>query len=192
MAVSVGIVGAGAIARKMHLPVLLSMSDVRVDWLYDRDPGRALDLGKAYGVRVVEAASPAQLPHSDVVLLAIPVEARNQYFETVAQQGGSVFCEAPFALTAAEHRRVAGLYSGSRVACGYMRRFYDSVQTVRQVLTEGWFGPLKRLRIAEGNRSRASGADTSFLDGSGSGAACGVLTDLGSHSIDLALHLTQA
>jgi predicted dehydrogenase len=192
MTVSVGIVGAGAIARKMHLPVLLSMSDVRVDWLYDRDPDRARDLGKAYGVPVVQAASPAQLPQSDVVLLAIPVEARHEYFETVARQGGSVFCEKPFALTAAEHRRVAALYADSRVACGYMRRFYDSVLTLRQVVAEGWFGPLTRLRIAEGNRSRASGADTSFLDGSGSGAACGVLTDLGSHSIDLALHLTQA
>jgi predicted dehydrogenase len=194
MTVSVGIVGAGAIAKKMHLPVLLSMSDVRVDWLYDRDPHRAQDLGKAYGVPVAQAASPAELPHSDVVLLAIPVEARNEYFEAVARRGGSVFCEKPFALTAAEHRRVAALYADSRVACGYMRRFYDSVLTLRQVLTEGWFGPLRRLRIAEGNRSRASGADTSFLDGSGSGSsvACGVLTDLGSHSIDLALHLTQA
>jgi predicted dehydrogenase len=194
MTVSVGIVGAGAIARKMHLPVLLSMSDVRVDWLYDRDPDRARDLGKAYGVPVVQAASPAELPQADVVLLAIPVEARNEYFETVARRGRALFCETPFALSAAEHRRVAALYADSRVACGYMRRFYDSVLTLRQVLAEGWFGPLKRLRIAEGNRSRASGADTSFLDGSGSGsgAACGVLTDLGSHSIDLALHLTRA
>jgi len=190
MTVSVGIVGAGAIARKMHLPVLLSMSDVRVDWLYDRDPQRARDLGKAYGVPVAQAASPDELPRSDVVLLAIPVEARNEYLETVARQGGSVFCEKPFALTAAEHRRLTALYDDSRVACGYMRRFYDFAVTLRHVMAEGWFGPLRRLRIAEGNRSRASGADSSFLDGTG--AACGVLTDLGSHSIDLALHLTHS
>lgn len=192
MTVSVGIVGAGAIARKMHLPVLSSMPDVRVDWLYDRDPDRARDLGKAYGVPVVRADSPAQLPQSDVVLLAIPVEARNEYLETVARHGGSVFCEKPFALTGDEHRRLAALYAVDRVACGYMRRFYDAALMLRQVIDAGWFGPLRRLRIAEGNRSRASGVDSSFLDGAGAGAACGVLTDLGSHSIDLALHLTRA
>lgn len=190
MTVSVGIIGAGAISRKMHLPVLLSMPDVRVSWLYDRDPARASDLARAYRVPLAEAVSAAELPPTDVVLLAIPVEARKEYLEVVAAQGRSVFCEKPFALTAEEHQRVAGLYADHLIACGYMRRFYDSVMTLRRVISKRWFGRLRRLDIAEGNRSRASGADSSFLDGPGTGA--GVLTDLGSHSVDLALYLTGA
>ena len=190
MTVSVGIVGAGAISKKMHLPVLLSMPDVRVDWLYDRDPARASELATAYRVPHAKAASAAELPHCDVLLLAIPVEARAEYLEIVARQGGSVFCEKPFALTAAEHRRVADLYPEYLLGCGYPRRFFDSMMTLRYVIAHQWFGPLQRVRIAEGNRSRASGVDTSFLDGAGAGS--GVLTDLGSHSIDLALHLTGA
>jgi predicted dehydrogenase len=191
MVVSVGVVGAGDIARKMHLPVLLSMSEVRIEWLCDSNAARARALGAAYGIQVVQAGEPSGFPPCDVVLLAIPVEARTGYLAALCESRTAVFCEKPFALTGAEHLQLVNRYDHSRLGCGYMRRFYDSTLTLKQVIAEGWFGRPLRLRIAEGNRSRASGSDASFLDGSSS-MARGVLTDLGSHSIDLALYLTRA
>jgi predicted dehydrogenase len=192
MTVSVGVVGAGDIARKMHLPVLLSMPEVRVDWLCDRSAERAWGLGSAYGVRGIEAGEPASLPPCDVVLLAIPVEAREPYLQALCETRAAVLCEKPFALSAAQHLRITERYDPSRLGCGYMRRFYDSTSILRHVIAEGWFGRVLRLRIAEGNRSRGSGSDLSFLDGPGQTTARGALTDLGSHSIDLALYITRA
>jgi len=190
--VSVGIVGAGDIARKVHLPVLQAMAGVRVSWIYDRSESRARQLGYAYGVQAATGKSPADLPAADVVLLAVPVEARAGYLDAFAPGETGVLCEKPFATAADDHQRAIDRYAPYRLGCGYMRRFYDSSQTLRHVIARQWFGPLRGIRIAEGNRSRGSGVDSSFLDNAQSSTSSGVLTDLGSHSIDLALHLCQA
>ncbi len=189
---SIGVVGAGEIARKMHLPVLKSVPGIRVAWLSDHDSRRADALGTAYGVPAVGARSPGDLPPCEVALLAVPVEARLPYLREFAARGTAVLCEKPFALSEDSHREVASLFVPSRLACGYMRRFYRSVQLARDVLTNGWLGPLRHLSIREGGRSRGAGVSQSFLDDPKLGSSRGVLADLGSHTLDLALFLTGA
>jgi predicted dehydrogenase len=189
--VTVGIVGAGDIARKVHLPVLQSMGGVQVAWIYDKSEARARQLAAAYAVAALPACTPADLPPTDVILLAVPVEARAAYLDALASGETGVLCEKPFATVSSEHRRISELYPAYRLGCGYMRRFYDSTRTLRHLIAEQWFGRLIRMRIAEGNRSRGSGSDSSFLDSAQPSTSSGVLTDLGSHSIDLAVHLTQ-
>lgn len=190
--VSIGVVGAGDIARKIHLPVLRAMDGVHVDWIYDRSEDRAGELGAAHGVRALPACAANELPACDIVLLAVPVEARAAYIDAFAGGTTGLLCEKPFAMSAAEHRRAAELYPAYRLGCGYMRRFYESTQTVRHLIANRWFGQLLRVRIAEGNRSHGSGSDSSFLTSSEPSTSRGALTDLGSHSIDLALYLTAA
>jgi predicted dehydrogenase len=168
------------------------MGGVQVAWIYDRSEARARQLGAAYGVQSLSNRAPADLPGADVILLAVPVEARSAYLDALANGEAGVMCEKPFAGAAAEHRRLSELYPPYRLGCGYMRRFYDSTQTLRHVIAGRWFGPLLQIRIAEGNRSRGSGADGSFLDNAQASTSSGVLTDLGSHSIDLAIYLAQA
>src|SRR5215469_16318325 len=154
MSLSVGIVGAGEVSRQIHLPVLCSMPEVRVAWIHDRDTRRCQALAQAYGIAGTTADTPQALPPADVVLLAIPVEARGTYLDAFAAGQTAVLCEKPFATTAASHRGLTERYSPERLGCGYMRRFYDSSQILRDVVARGWFGGLRRLRIAEGNRSR--------------------------------------
>jgi predicted dehydrogenase len=191
MRFSVGVVGAGAIAQSMHLPVLLSMPRVRLAWVADSNADRARSVGAAYGIKTVCAQSAEDLPESDVVLLAIPVGGRGPYLDTLAEKKTAVFAEKPFAITSAEHRRILDLFSSHRLGCGYMRRFYAATVLLRQLLGRGWFGPLKRIRIAEGNRSTRTGVDRSFLDDARL-ASGGVLAELGCHTVDLALYLTGA
>jgi predicted dehydrogenase len=73
-----------------------------------------------------------------------------------------------------------------------MRRFFRSTILLRHVVTAGIFGPLLGIDISEGGRSKGSGVDASFLDDPRLGAARGVLADLGSHSLDLALYVAGA
>ncbi|MEJ0087422.1 MAG: Gfo/Idh/MocA family oxidoreductase [Pseudomonadota bacterium] len=184
---SIGIVGAGDIVRKLHLPVLQCLDDVRIAWLYDAAPLRARAVGDAYGVRVTEAEGPRELPACDVVLLAVPAPARGAYLQEFARRETAVFCEKPFALSLEEHRNYLEWFAPHRLGCGYMRRFYRSTRIVDHLLKQGWLGDLRAIRIAEGARSRGSGSGHSFLDDPRFAAAGGVLMDLGTHTLDLAL-----
>jgi predicted dehydrogenase len=189
---SVGIIGAGEISRKSHLPVLVNTPDVEVAWIYDRRPASAQTLAHAYGLRALHSLSPQQLPACDVVLLAIPVDARSEYLEHFGASGGAALCEKPFALSSIEHRRLIGRFAPYALSAGFMRRFFRSTMLLRQVVADGIFGPLIKIEISEGSRSKGSGVDSSFLDDPQLGASRGVLTDLGSHSIDLALYVAAA
>lgn len=191
-ALSVGVVGAGEISRKSHLPVLVNIPGVDIAWIYDRNPASARALAGAYGLRALQSLSPEALPMCDIVLLAIPVESRGDYLKHLSSIGGAALCEKPFATSAAEHRRLIGQFTPHALGAGFMRRFFRSTMLLRQVVADGMFGPLLRIDISEGNRSKGSGVDSSFLDDPHLGASRGVLTDLGSHSIDLALYVSAA
>jgi predicted dehydrogenase len=189
---SVGIVGAGIISRDMHLPVLLSMPNVRVEWLADLDAGRAQRMARAYGVpRAVTATDPADLPESEIVLLAIPLGARAPYYRPLALRSAAVFVEKPFAASLREHREIVALFPEPKLACGYMRRTYDSIAQLRRAVAQGWYGQPKRIRVAEGARNTRSGADQMHYDQPGASGG-GALITQGSHSLDAVLHLTQA
>jgi predicted dehydrogenase len=189
---SIGIVGAGEIVRRAHLPVLSNIADVSIDWIYDQRDDKARGLGNAYGIGVVHPSSPDQLPHCDVALLAIPVDARRPYLEHFSRAGSAVLCEKPFALGGAEHADYVNLYSSHALGCGLMRRFYRSTQLLRRLVKSKEFGGLTSIEIGEGNRSKGSGAEASFLDDPRLRASRGVLMDLGSHSLDLALYVLGA
>lgn len=189
---SIGIVGAGEITRRAHLPVLVNTPDVKISWIYDHRPERAQVLARAYGLTAIRSLMPEELPACDVALLAIPVDVRADYLRHFSRRGTAVLCEKPFAMTAAEHSRITAEFAPHTIACGFMRRFFRSIQLLRRIVGEQIFGPLLRLDISEGNRSKGSGVDASFLDDPRLGASRGVLADLGSHSIDLALFISGA
>jgi predicted dehydrogenase len=188
----VGIVGAGAVARQIHLPVLSSMDNVRVAWLGDVNVRRAAAVARAHGVPCLDAPPSADnLPECDVVLLAIPVLQRTRYYEALARREVAVFAEKPLAVSGGEHARVVGLFAPHRLACGYMRRLYAASGLLRRAVHEQWFGPLQRLRIREGARGTRTGVDVSHYDDLGA-AGGGVLLTQGCHTLDLVLYVTGA
>jgi predicted dehydrogenase len=189
---SIGIVGAGEISRKAHLPVLVNVPDVRIAWIYDRRPASARALAEAYGLRAIDSSSLDSLADCDVALLAIPVEARGEYLAHFSSRGKAALCEKPFARSPAEHIRFLQQFAPHSLGAGYMRRFYRSTRLLRRVVREGLFGQLLNIDLREGSRSKGSGTDASFLDDPRLGRSRGVLTDLGSHSIDLALYVSGA
>jgi predicted dehydrogenase len=187
----VGIIGAGEISRNVHLPVLGSMSRVMVAWIFDRDAERASALARAFRIPAIMARDPADLPGADLVLLAIPVESRRSYLTDLARRGIAAFCEKPFATSVQEHSELVSMFPVERLGCGYMRRFYQSIRTMRWILEHGWFGKIREVRYTEGGRSRGSSVEGSFLDDPALGRSRGVLMDLGSHGLDTVLYLLR-
>jgi predicted dehydrogenase len=185
----VGIVGAGEITRQMHLPVLLNVPDIEVAWLYDRRDHQAAALSAAYGVKAVGAATADALPSCDVALLAVPVDARHDYLRVFADRQAAVLCEKPFATSSRVHLDALELFPHHKLGVGFMRRFYSSTILLRDIVAAEWLGPLRSIRINEGDRSKGSGVDQSFLNDQRLGVVRGVLTDLGTHTVDLALQI---
>jgi predicted dehydrogenase len=192
LTLSVGVIGAGDIARKVHLPVLLNMPDVNVDWLYDSSAERTRAVARANGLRGMDVCSPAQLPACDVALLAIPVGARAAYYDAFAARGIAVMAEKPFAVSSAEHRALTERFAPSRLACGFMRRFYASSQLLRQLVRSAPFGRLVRIKVSEGARTTGTRVDRSYFDDSRQSLHGGILSELGCHSLDLALFISGA
>jgi len=186
----VGIVGAGAIATGVHLPVLKAMRDLDVCWIADVNERAARDAATSFGVpAALPGAEPARLPPCDVVLLATPVHAREAYIREFAGRGTAIFSEKPFALSVAQHEAFLDLCGQLPVACGYMRRGYGSVRSLQTLVREQWFGPLAGIRYGEGGRVAKTGGGNATLDLSYKRGG-GVLRDLGCHGLDAIQFIT--
>lgn len=189
---SVGIVGSGVIAQNAHLPVLLSMPNVNISWLADADADRGRLVADAYRVpHIILPELPGELPECDVVLLAIPLAPRQQYYEQLSARGTAVLAEKPFAINSRDHRRFQHLFPSHKIACGYQRRMYSNNRLLRQIVKETWFGPLHRIHIREGGRTTKTGVDHSYQDLSTKDGG-GILINLGCHSLDLACFISGA
>jgi predicted dehydrogenase len=189
---SVGVIGAGDIARKVHLPVLLIMPDVQVTWVFDSNLDRTCTVAKANGLRAVDPCSPAELPPCDVALIAIPVRVRGACCDTFSARETAVLAEKRFAVSAVEHLAISERFEPHRLARGYMRRFYSSTRPLRDLVRTRPFGRPVRMKISEWNRTTGSHVDRSYLDDSRQSALGGILSELGCHSLDVALFITGA
>jgi predicted dehydrogenase len=188
---SVGIVGAGEIVSRIHLPVLSACSGIRIAYIADKNSAAAKAVAGSYKVGAVGVSdNRKELPHTDVVLLAVPVNARMPYYELFAERGTSVLAEKPLALCGADAEHVCSLYPDYSLACGFQRRSYASVALAKLIVSENWFGPLQSIFISEGALTTKTGADSRFYDDPAFGG--GVLMDLGCHSLDLAIYISGA
>jgi predicted dehydrogenase len=188
---SVGIVGAGEIVSRIHLPVLSACEGLRIAYVADKDPEAAQSVAGSYKVDPVPVAGNLnELPHTDVVLLAVPVTARLPYYELFADRGTCVLAEKPLAVGGSDAERICGLYPEYALACGFQRRSYANVVLARLLVAENWFGLLRSISISEGALTTKTGADSRFYDDAASGGG-GVLMDLGCHSLDMAMYISD-
>jgi UDP-N-acetyl-2-amino-2-deoxyglucuronate dehydrogenase len=189
-AITLGIVGAGDIVSKVHLPALLAMDDVRVTWITDSSAERALSVGAAFGVKPVRLPEdPADLPKSDVALLAIPYGAREPYYRAFAQSDLAVYAEKPFALSRAEHEAICEPFSDHRLACGFMRRSWGPNLAMKDAAETTLFGRLRSIKFGYGRRGAVGGGSfRANLKLSGGG----MLFESAIHGIDSLLYVSGA
>jgi predicted dehydrogenase len=189
---SVGIVGAGEIVSRIHLPVLSACNGIRIAYVADKNPEVAQSVAGSYKVAPVTVTENLdKLPQADVVLLAVPVTARLPYYELFAKRSTCVLAEKPLAVGGSEAERICGLYPEHALACGFQRRSYASVALARLLIAGNWFGSLRSMSISEGALTTKTGADSRFYDDAASGGG-GVLMDLGCHSLDVAMYVSDA
>ena len=184
----IGIVGTGDIVRTLHLPVLLNSPKVRVAWVADRDRSRAEAVGRAFRVPMVPLPEDiSKLPHSDVVLIATPLGSRDIYLESLKER--ALYVEKPFSRSGEHHRRICGLFSPNRLACGFQRRCFAPTILVKELIETQPFGLLRSIDFGWGGRGFVVGSGyVGNLQLSGGG----VLLDNAIHGLDLVLFVCGA
>lgn len=186
---SVGVVGAGGIAQMAHLPILSNIDDVELTYVADIDADRAKRVALEYDTDAVGLSEPLDLPHSDAVLLAIPVGVRGDYYDVFADREVDIFSEKPFARDIDEHDEWTA--NTRNVIANYMRTEYSTTRQLRQIVDYQLFGTVKSVTLTEsyvGSTGISSGhyrTDRSLSGG-------GVLAERGGHTLSQLMHMLDS
>jgi len=143
---SVGVIGAGSIVFKSHLPLLRALgADVR--WIIDVDKVRAEAAAGAYDIPL--ALGPghlAQCTPVDVVLVACPWGSRAPYYEFLRENPAAIYVEKPIARSTSELDRICAMRPDYALAAGFIRRSFGMTRIVKGLIEDRLFGSLRRIR----------------------------------------------
>lgn len=185
----IAVVGCGAVTQANLMPVLAGHHGVSIVALVDRSRERAAELARAYGVTRVETDMDAVFDDVDGVVLATPPAHHAPATRTAASHGKHVFVEKPMAITSldAEAMVDAARQANVVLAVGLYRRLLPSVRLLRALIASREFGRPLSVDAEEGG---PYGWQLASLDGlTRSAGGGGVLIDIGSHVLDVLLHV---
>jgi len=190
-AVEVGVVGCGAIAQLVHLPLLSDLPDVSLAAVCDDNRPKAQLVAERFAVPSVysSAAEMAEEADLDAVIVCTPNQLHAEHSDLALNGGASVLCERPLGTSRSEVSRTLGIAkeTGRTLMVANNHRFRPDAWALRRFITAGELGEIfhvhstwqrrraRRPRISEWRLNREPGS--------------GVLMDLGVTNIDACLWL---
>ena len=175
----IGIIGAGSISSTVHLPLLSCIENVSVKFIADTfDPK---DLAHAYNIQSIKITDITSLPNCDIAVLAIPVGVRKKYIQEFSKRKTPIFTEKPFATDPETHRSFLEL--SNRISCNYMRIYYNSTRQIKNIITSGIFGSIKKVSITEGGIIGKTGRGKDSYQANPKLSGGGLLMETGCHTL---------
>jgi predicted dehydrogenase len=154
---SIGIIGAGSIVFKSHLPLLTALG-FEVRWVLDSVLSRAKDAAQAFKVPIFLIEDElASAPPVDLVLVACPYGSRQPYFDFLRDCECAIYIEKPVARSVLELQAICSMRPDYAVAAGFLRRSMGVTNLVKDIISEGLFGRLRRVRSEFGTATIISG-----------------------------------
>jgi predicted dehydrogenase len=178
----VGIVGAGWIARRTHLPYFAERRDTRLVGITDPGPE---SVAVARKWKTTSYSSLAKLlPDVDLVSVCTPGPTHYAIVHACLEAGKHVICEKPLTLNAneAEELMLLAGRNGLGLFCCMTNRYRADTQQMTDQIRKGAIGSPQMLTFSW-LRTRGIPARPGPL-------SQGVLWDLGSHLTDLALWMS--
>ncbi len=186
----IGLVGCGAIARRVHLPLLYGRPDVRVTALAESDPDLLAETVQQFRGAEAYATIEDMLGEAalDAVIVTLPTGLHATAACAVLDSGRHLFLEKPLATSIEDAAAVilAWQRAGTVGMMGFNCRANPLLVELRDLVRGGRAGVPRYLRtvfaieareMPEWKRHRSSGG--------------GALLDLGTHHIDLIRFLTD-
>jgi predicted dehydrogenase len=186
----IGILGTGAIAQIVHLPILGERSDVDLCAVSDLDEPKARELAGRFGVdRVLSDKALIADPELDAVVICTPNSLHEDLAVRALEAGKHVLVERPMALTASGVQRVLdAATSASRcLMVGMGHRHRPDVGALRSFVASGELGEVYSVRASSLVRHVPHARSAWRQDPAEAGG--GALMDLGVATLDLALWL---
>ncbi|MFQ5746356.1 MAG: Gfo/Idh/MocA family protein [Gemmatimonadota bacterium] len=185
------VVGAGSAAQVVHLPILMRLPGVSVTGLVETNQVKAETIAERFSIPAI-AGSVGELPEAealDAVLVCSPNDAHEPAVLSALELGAHVLCERPLATSSASAARM--LAEAARrerqLMVAMNQRFRYDLRTIRRFIASGELGDVFFLRSTWLNRSSRRPRSGWRRDPGRGG--CGVLMDLGTQAIDVALWL---
>jgi predicted dehydrogenase len=182
--IRIGIIGAGGVARGIHLPGFALCPNVEIGAVCDVNPDAARSMGVPH---IFEGAEDLLAsPDLDAVVIATPNHLHRDIALAAIAGGKHVLCEKPLALNAADARQMATAAEASGLThmTAFTYRFTPALQYMKRLVDCGQLGCLRTVRAAYlMARSKHLLGWRSLRQFAGSG----VLADIGSHLV----HMTQ-
>ncbi len=186
----IGIIGAGGIARGVHIPGYEALSNAQV--LAVSDPIEAAREGVAqqFNIEDTYADFHEMLKRDDIDAVSVTTPNFLHAEATIAalEAGKHVLCEKPLAMNLQEAQAMveASQRTGKKLMCGFNYRFAPEIQTLRHFAQAGEFGEMYYART-QALRRRGIPGWGMFISKEKNGG--GPLIDIGVHMLDATMHV---
>ncbi|MEJ8303680.1 Gfo/Idh/MocA family oxidoreductase [Saccharibacillus sacchari] len=185
------LIGAGGNAEYKHIQGYKQLHDIEVVAICDIDGSKAAAMAARHNVPNAydDYRDMIETERPDIVSVVTPNFLHAEITEYALLHGVNVHCEKPLSIHAEEAKRVVAAKnrSGKQVMIGLNNRFTNEAVYLKKWIDDGKLGDIYSAKAGWVRRSGIPGSGTWFTDRARSGG--GVLIDLGSHYIDLALYL---
>ncbi len=193
MVVRWGIIGCGDVARKRVASAIQTTDNSQLLAACRRDPEACHAFCDTFDIERRYTSDAELIADADIdaVYIATPVNLHLPQTLAAAAAGKHVLCEKPMAMSVAEcEQMIAACHAADvRLGIAYYRRFYPVVDRIAEVMQSGELGRVLAIRaITSTECNFAPGEDGHWrvvADAGGGGA----LMDVGSHRLNLFLHL---
>jgi predicted dehydrogenase len=180
-----GLIGAGAIAQQVYLPVFKEFKMGQLTCLVDTSEDRVLSLAKDFDFSYAGKDLEAIFDYVDAIIVAVPNHLHFPISKTCLDAGKHVLCEKPMTISSESASELVGCAkkNGVKLGVAHVRRFYPSSQSIKLLVQKKTLGNIVSVDCKEGlvfNWPTESGF---FFDRDKAGG--GVLMDIGVHLLDL-------
>ena len=184
--VRLGFVGLGNIAQ-LHADEVLNVGGTIAAGT-DVDEDARDRFAETYDADVFEEAT-AMYEHVDAVVVSTPNTFHEEYVTGALEAGLDVLVEKPLAHSLSSAERIVEVASDAQGFCmvGFHNRFRGPVQVLDQYRTDGELGDVSHVEANYIRRRGVLGRGSWFTRKEVSGG--GAVIDIGTHAIDVALHL---
>lgn len=187
----VGLLGLGAIAQVVHLPVLYSLEGVTLAGVCDVDRTKATAIAARFGNPRVYRDDDEVFadPELDAIVICTPNYLHHTQSIAALQSGKHVLVEKPLAIHAedAEHVLRVAEQTGKTLMVAMNNRYRPDIQALKPFATGGELGSIFLVRGAWLNRKQRLVRPTWRHRKQTAGG--GAMMDLGVQTLDLAMWL---
>jgi predicted dehydrogenase len=185
----IGIIGAGAIAERAHIPAF-QRAGATIVAIADTDPVRARKLAERVGIPEVYSDFKQMLDENlDVVSICTPPITHASIALEAAKQCRNILLEKPMATNLPEAEHLVEICNSNKVklCVVHQYRFIPCVQSARRRIVSGRIGNIITIQLTAHPQFPMRWSDSAWLYDKWS-----LLDDFGVHLFDVLSYLTDA